>query len=354
MYSFEATNVSQALAKGIDYLLNEGIEEPSRNGPVIVAPGPVCTVYTQPRRRVLFSPTRDANPFFHLMESLWILSGACDVEFVEFFAKQMRAYSDDGITSWGAYGHRWRNFFGWDQLEAVVRELQINLGSRRCVIAMWNAWPQAGDYDQNRGMNRDNPDLHDHDFRVGISGGLDVPCNTHAYVDCRGGKLNLTICNRSNDIIWGCYGANAVHFSFLQEYLAMRIGVPIGEYRQFSNNYHAYTNVFDHAKLTAIATECREEEDLGGYPALGPALEPGFDVDLTRFMLETRAAMHSDVCLTGPYQTTLMQTVAAPVFHAWHARKNKADLQTQLDLANAIDAPDWRRACTEWIQRRKK
>src|SRR5690606_27170488 len=40
-----------------------------------------------------------------------------------------------------------------------------------------------------------------------------------------------------------CFGANAVHFSILQEYMAAHIGVPMGVYRQVSNNLHLYTAV---------------------------------------------------------------------------------------------------------------
>ena len=44
----------------------------------------------------------------------------------------------------------------------------------------------------------------------------------------KNGRLQMTVHCRSNDIIWGTYGANAVHFSILQEYVAARIGVDLG------------------------------------------------------------------------------------------------------------------------------
>jgi hypothetical protein len=52
--------------------------------------------------------------------------------------------------------------------------------------------------------------------------------------------LNITVTNRSNDAVWGCYGANAVQFSVLQEYLAARLGVRVGVYRQVSDSLHVY------------------------------------------------------------------------------------------------------------------
>ena len=44
--------------------------EQTRNGPAIVHPEMVTTVYTCPSERVLFHAGRDANPIFHLMESI--------------------------------------------------------------------------------------------------------------------------------------------------------------------------------------------------------------------------------------------------------------------------------------------
>jgi hypothetical protein len=46
---------------------------------VLVSQTPVVTCYSAPTQRVLFSPMRDANPFFHLMEALWMLAGRDDV-----------------------------------------------------------------------------------------------------------------------------------------------------------------------------------------------------------------------------------------------------------------------------------
>src|ERR1039457_2230941 len=104
MHVIQARNVNDALASGLEYLADKGVEEQSRNGPVIVAPGPVTTVYERPLERVLFSPLRDANPFFATMESLWMLAGHNDVVFPAYFAKNMMNYSDGGVTLHGAYG----------------------------------------------------------------------------------------------------------------------------------------------------------------------------------------------------------------------------------------------------------
>ena len=97
-------NVHEALPRALKLLQQQGIERPSRNGPVLQAPWPVTTVYQNPLERVVFWPERDANPFFHLYESLWMLAGRNDIAPLTRYAKNMANYSDDGETQHGAYG----------------------------------------------------------------------------------------------------------------------------------------------------------------------------------------------------------------------------------------------------------
>src|SRR5882724_1362648 len=182
-------NVNAALADGIMYLRTSGITQTSRNGPVLVAPEPVLTVYRKPQERVLFSPRRDANPFFHLMEALWMLAGRNDLAWPLYFNSKFGAYSDDGVTVHGAYGDRWRVGMGFDQLIPIANELKNNPESRRCILQMWDATQEAGQYN---------------DLYKAIGGGKDVPCNTHVYFLVQdGGTLDMTVCCRSNDIILG-------------------------------------------------------------------------------------------------------------------------------------------------------
>jgi len=229
MRIIRARNVQDALPIALALLEREGVERPSRNGPVLIASS-VTTIYERPCERVLFHPARDANPFFHLYESLWMLAGRNDVEGPARYAKNMANYSDDGQTLHGAYGHRWRRHFnpGYasiDQLRTIARTLTVNKDDRRCVLQMW---------DPNVDLGND---------------GKDVPCNvTAAFQRGIDGELNLTVFCRSNDIIWGCYGANAVHFSFLLEYMALWMGCPVGTYTQISVNWHAYLDTFDKVK----------------------------------------------------------------------------------------------------------
>lgn len=344
MHVIKARNVNEALYRGIQYLQVEGIEEQSRNGRVLVAPGPVCTVYSHPRERVLFSPARDANPFFHLMESLWMLAGRNDLEFPRRFNSKFGEYSDDGVTVPGAYGYRWRRYFAYDQLNALIVELKANPESRRAVLAMWDGG--AGDlYDA--GAADDFGGTSGGDLARARNGSKDVPCNTHVYFDVRAGVLNMTVCCRSNDIIWGAYGANAVHFSVLQEYMALRIGVAVGEYRQISNNYHLYPDVIGGTRLVNIQFDHFEPNELLiKIPLFAVGFEDEFHRDLGRFM--SGDVIYNEI----GWRTMFFADVARPMYISWMERKNKQS--DGLEWVRKIRDEHWRKACVEWIERREK
>ena len=176
----KAMNVNQALRDGLWHLKTAGITDSSRNGPVIRAPGPVITEYMFPRERLCFSPTRDANHVFHLMESIWMLAGQNNVEWLLQFNGNFGQYAEDGIQH-GAYGHRWRRHFGADQLFGVIDQLHVP-GNRRVVLQMW-------DVNSDLGANV-----------------ADVPCNTHVYFQVTDEGLEMTVCCRSNDMVWGIRG----------------------------------------------------------------------------------------------------------------------------------------------------
>lgn len=329
-----ARNVCSALPIGLTHLLRHGIPEDSRAGPVLVSPMPVTTVYDSPRERVLFSAVRDANPFFHLAEALWMLAGRNDAGFLDRFVKDFsqRFAEPDGVQH-GAYGHRWGVAFGFDQLEYVANLLGRDPRTRQAVLQMWDAriYPEG------------QADL--------VGNWQDRPCNTHAYFRLRGRVLDLTVCCRSNDIIWGAYGANAVHFSVLQEYMAAQIGAEVGTYYQISNNFHLYQ-----AELERLLGRIGEAVSLPAslldqrYGDLWPqplVFDPGcFDEELAEMLNHYESVMPwSRMPRNRFLKETVWQMLMA---HEAYRAKDKDALR----LAGGIAAEDWRVACVEWIERR--
>ena len=120
MHVFKARSSNEMATQVYSALEKVGVKRNSRNGMVLMFPGPVTMIYTNPLARCNFTIGRDANPVFHHMESMWMLAGRRDLEFLDMFNSNMKLYSDDGINFNAAYGYRMRREFGHDQLKEVV------------------------------------------------------------------------------------------------------------------------------------------------------------------------------------------------------------------------------------------
>jgi hypothetical protein len=251
VHSLTVYNVNDALPFGLSAILRHGIVNQSRNGKVMMVPAPVTTAYLAPCERVLFSPERDANPFFHLMESMWMLAGCNDVAFPSYYSKQLASYSVDGQTLHGAYGHRWRNHFGYDQIEQAIADLKADPDSRRVIIQMWDATVDGRSTEANA---KDRPCNDMVKFQA-------IPAGNGYYC------LNMSVFCRSNDAVWGAYGANAVHFSYLHEYVASAVGMSVGTYFQISDNLHVYDqNLYGEALFNRLMNTSNINPETG-FPA---------------------------------------------------------------------------------------
>jgi thymidylate synthase len=347
--TISSRNVNHALETGLHHLLHEGELTSSRNGPVLVAPGPVITAYKKPTERVLWCPWRDANPFFHLFESMWMLAGRNDTATLKPLVPRMQDFSDDNATLNGAYGFRWREYFGYDQLKEAAKLLLKDPSTRRVVISMWNA---ATDLELN-------PPQFTSDLTN--QGSKDLPCNTHIYFDASRGKLDMTVCNRSNDVIWGAYGANSVHMSFLHEWLAHASGLPLGIYYQMSNNYHIYVDRPDVQRLIHCPVNTPRPQWRVKYSPLDQyRLHPE---NAPRDLLigeEWRAAFGfldemNDWCENGGwldapvYQFT--KAVLNPMMAAHKLHKN-GDTEAAVARLRIAEHSDWKSAGIEWLLRR--
>lgn len=324
-------NVHEALPAAMQVLLFEGVQSESRNGSVIMHPETVSTVYERPRERVMFHPWRDANPFFHFYESLWMLAGRNDVAPLTRYVKRMANFSDDGKTFNAAYGHRWR-VLNMDQIVEIIAILKKDRNNRRAALQIWNA-----------------PfDLY-HAF-PGESG-KDVACNLMATFQVnKKNELLMNVFCRSNDIIWGCYGANAVHFSMLQEYVARSIECSIGSYTQVSVNWHAYLDIYDKLMIKMPNGIVTEENPYrhGGikpYPLMTVDREL-WDEDVRNFVTDTGKLG------SARFLDPFFMEVAMPIV-ASHDLYKEGEIDQAITLIDTCRADDWALACKQWLIRRK-
>jgi len=329
MHVIRTRNVHQALPKGVALLKKDGYRMSSRNGEVIVCSEPVTTRYERPNERVIFWPERDANPFFHLMEALWMLAGRNDVQFVANYAKNMMNYSDDGVSLHAAYGYRWRRYYTHDQLDILVRLLTTCPNTRRAVLQMWD--PDIDLFGREKNTHKD------------------LPCNTTAYfnIDMNdpANPLNMTVCCRSNDMIWGAYGANAVHFSILLEYMAARLNVPVGTMYQVSNNFHVYLDAFMPIQELPLMFSCPYTTgNVRPYPMIQHSANWEHDLlhmfnDIGNFKINFKEPFFNEVVMPIRWA------------HVHYKEKNYEKSTQSLGLCQASD---WRKACQEWLIRRRE
>lgn len=333
MIVLRVPNVHVALPVALSLLRRVGVRRESRNGPVIVSPEPVCTVYERPRQRVMFHPWRDANPFFHLYESLWMLAGRRDVLPLVRYVKRMADYAESDGNQNAAYGYRWRRAGAQphqrDQLDLIIRTLRHDRTSRQAVLQIW-------------------------DHRLDINYPTkDRACNVAATFQIADDKLDMTVFCRSNDVIWGCYGANAVHFSMLMEYVARHVGVHVGVYRQISVNWHAYLNTYEPiAEFHSDAADVYDPYEFGHfreYP-LCSSSQQEWDMCVSRFVtddgrLPTKIEREE-------FYDPFFRDVAWSMVAAHDAYKSDDFVGARRWMSEVV-ADDWRIAGLEWIDRRE-
>ncbi len=336
-------NVNDALPNALRLLEQIGERRESRNGPVLCG-GSVTTVYSKPVERVLFNADRDANPFFHLYESLWMLCGRNDVAPLCRYVKRSAEYSDNGIELHGAYGYRWRNHFNVDQLEIIATRLREDPDDRRSVLQMWNS---SNDLFTNDEAKLVRPKI-----------GKDFPCNTTATFQ-RGvhGELNLTVFCRSNDVVWGAYGANAVQFSMLLEYMARWIGCPVGAYTQISVNWHGYLNTLEQVKNVRPDHMGWVDDPYKAGWVHPLYMEKDGNFEDLNFYIEKIVADADNGFTTGAKPDIKFYPWA---FHVWlvlrshHIYKlSKSADEAIASLTEGDETVDWVAAARQWFERRK-
>lgn len=331
MIVLNVRNANQALSHGIHMIKRSGEHIDSRGGMTLEIPSPVATVYSNPWERVLISKLRDANPFFHLMEAMWILAGREDVKFLTEFNKRMAEYSDDGQVFNAPYGYRLRNGncnAQLDQLAEVIKLLKRDPNTRQAVCQIW-----------------DEDDL--------VHTTKDKACNMSIVFRIRNGKLCMTVYNRSNDMIWGAYGANVVQFSMIQEYVAAHLGLPLGEYTQVSNSYHIYTEgaggaVWDRIKDNYDGDVNIYDDLIHNTVYMLPDDMPAFEHDIRQFFNAYDQFGIEELGELRCWQSQYFNQLIMPVLCIYLIHKQHGPEQA-LKYTHTILADDWKLACEDWL-----
>lgn len=252
MYSFK--NLNEALLGMSMELLDNGVWEETRGFRCKKLPHPILICIEDIRDRHVTLPERKWNKILPFVESLWIALGLNDLDVLPGnYVKKLYDFSDNGRTWRAGYGSRLRYFSGHendydisncrhakiysggvnftDQLKYVVDVLFKDINSRQAGITIHD--PAKDDFYGNGNLKITK----------------DQPCTRTIHFQMNEGKLDCTVTMRSNDILWGFSAINVFNFTFMQEYVASILDVPVGKYYHFVNNFHVYENFIPKLEL---------------------------------------------------------------------------------------------------------
>ena len=174
----------------------------------------VLLVLKNPRARLSSTVTK-GTVFSCLGELLWVLAGNNELRFIKYYLSRYDRFSDNGNDLDGAYGPRiFDNKYGLSQFESVVQKLKAKPSSRQAVIQIF-----------------DGQDI--------LKASKDVPCTCTLQFFIRNNRLNMFTTMRSNDVFIGMPHDIFV-FTMIQEILARRLGLELGDYRHAVGSLHLY------------------------------------------------------------------------------------------------------------------
>lgn len=214
----------------IQGVLQNGVLLPSRVAPAQEV-HPAAISIQRPLERLVTAFGRPVNVAFALAEVLWILQGRKDVAMLRHYNSRISDYSDDSLSFNAAYGARLRMEFGIDQLLQVERILQDDPESRQASLVMSHPV-------HDRGYNTSRWSKHKTKDRA---------CNVYSHLMIRDGALDWMQVLRSNDALWGT-PYNWMQFTHLQEFIATRLGVPVGKYTHIVDSLHIYDHHLEEAR----------------------------------------------------------------------------------------------------------
>ncbi|ENL1756289.1 hypothetical protein AB4U81_003636 [Salmonella enterica] len=240
-----ALNNNDMLKKAVLAIREHGIESDPGNAEINTdgtrfIDGVTITV-SDPRDRWLSVEGRNSSAIAAIGETFWVLSGRNDIRFLSKVLPRAANFSDDGVTWRGAYGPR---LYNNGQLDSVISRLRNNPNTRQAYLTIYDP---ALDSDEGLAAHSE----------TGEAKTKDMICNLALLFSITEGRLNITVINRSQDVLWGMSSINFIEFSILQEVLAKVLNVEVGYYKLFSNNLHYYNNEVSRKQLGGITKKTK-------------------------------------------------------------------------------------------------
>lgn len=170
-----------------------------------------------PGNRKLFPKTAGA-------EVAWFLKGEKKLEWLQKYCKIWDLFQEEDGTVKGAYGYRWINHFGRDQIKEALKALKTNPTDRRIFISAWDPSEDG----------------------LGASGQKNVPCPVGFAINVIRGRLNLAVFLRSSDVFVGL-PYDVMGYALLAAALARSLGYQLGFLHVTLAHAHIYEDHFEDA-----------------------------------------------------------------------------------------------------------
>jgi thymidylate synthase len=256
-YIFE--NANQALIGLSQAIIANGYWQKVRGFDCLAIQHPVLVEITNPWDRCITLPQRKWNKTLPFAESLWLACGLNNLTVLpNHYCSTLANYSDDSTTWRAGYGPRIRSYTGIstdykvsepafgktdipnyssisavDQLRYVVLSLQRDKYTRQAIMSL-------GD-----------PVKDDFNDKGQLKVTKDYPCTRSIHFKVINEKLDCIVHMRSNDILFGFSGVNVFNFTWMQEYIANILGLPLGKYYQIIDDLHLYADKLEVIKEIA-------------------------------------------------------------------------------------------------------
>lgn len=261
----KAQSLNEAVIRLSRALIEDGQDTTRRGFKCREIPEAVLVCIENPCERYVNIPQRKWNKTLGWIESLWLARGDNSMEMPKAYVKNLMNFSDDGLYMRAGYGPRIRRYgsndsimkmsdgvvadFQYgdfckmnnkvDQLYFVLKKFQEDIDTREAVITIHD--PVADDFN-----------FYTHDLLKT----KDTPCTRSIHFMIVNGRMNCYVHIRSNDLVWGFSAVNVFNFTLMQEYVAMIVGVPVGQYFHYADNLHVYEDFIPLMKEMAMENVC--------------------------------------------------------------------------------------------------
>jgi thymidylate synthase len=176
----------------------------------------VLIVINNPNNNHINTTWRKWSLKYANIEWQWYLKATRSIESIKDHAKMWSVIQDENGEVNSNYGWQWNRS---NQIDYVINELKRDINTRRAVLTIYDA-------------------KENHIFKK------DTPCTLSIHFDVEDNRLNMNVVMRSNDLVYGfCYDQYC--FSKLQEMIAEKLNISIGEYSHFVHNLHIYEKHYD-------------------------------------------------------------------------------------------------------------